>query len=65
MSMWPSGHDRTVRWLICHNSVKVVPVGRLPAQTGKACVLKTICMAETEDVAHGANTCEVVQEINT
>ena len=33
MSTRPNGHDRTIRWLAYHNFVKVVLMGRWPAQT--------------------------------
>ncbi len=32
MSIRPTGHDRTIRWLTCHNVVKVLLTGRWPAQ---------------------------------
>ena len=32
MFIWPTGHDGTARWLICHNSSRVVLADRLHGQ---------------------------------
>ncbi len=51
---------------LCESGPHGLPASSdIPSPTGKACVLKTICIAEMQDVAHGADTCEVVHEINT